>query len=65
MATIDLSDIGQSLLAIDREIQENAIQISYHQEQISMYQCMNTALQDTAETLMANYRHKIQGGYKV
>ena len=65
MATIDLSDIGQSLLAIDTEIQGNLSSIKYYQEQISELQRKNTALQDTAETLMANYRHNIQGVYKV
>jgi transcription elongation factor Elf1 len=65
MTIIDLSDIGKSLLAIDQEIQSNKSQIDYYNKMISEYCEKNTALQDTAETLMANYRNKIQGVYKV
>lgn len=50
--TISLSDIGQSLLAIEAEIKTNKSSIAYHQEQIAAYHMKNETLKGIAQALL-------------
>ena len=53
--TINLSDIGQSLVAIETAIKSNSSNIKYYEEMIQQMHAKNEALRATANTILHNY----------
>ena len=50
--TISLSDIGQSLVAIETEIKSNISTIAYYKEQIVALSIKNETLQGVAKAIL-------------
>jgi hypothetical protein len=52
--TVSLSDVGQSLVAIEAEIKSNQESIAYHRNIINEFQDKNEALAGVARSLLLN-----------